>query len=70
MRSLYGWAFYKDTGATLADLREAVTMYEDTVRIARRVLGGLHPLTVDIETSLRDARAVLHARKATPSGGP
>ena len=29
-------------GATLDDLHEAATTYEDTERIARRVLGGAH----------------------------
>ena len=44
---------YKDAGATLDDLHEAVTTLEDAGRTARRVLGGAHPLTVDIETELR-----------------
>ena len=52
-----------DTGATLDDLRDAVTTLEDTVRVARRVLGGAHPTTGGIETSLRRARAALHARE-------
>ena len=54
-----------DTGATLDDLREAVTTLEDTERIARQVLGGAHPLTVDIERELRNAQAVLRAREET-----
>ena len=49
-------------GATLDDLREAVTTLEDTGRIARRVLGGSHPTTRAIEGALRDARAALQAR--------
>ena len=53
-------------GATLDDLREAVTTLEDTERIARRVLGGAHPDTTRIENALRSARAVLRARD-TPS---
>ena len=40
-------------GATLDDLREAVTTLEETTRIARRVLGGAHPTTVGIEGDLR-----------------
>ena len=51
-----------DAGATLDDLRAAVTSLEDTARTARRVLGGSNPLAVDIENDLRDARAVLRAR--------
>ena len=52
----------EDTGPTLADLREAVTTLEDTERIARRVLGGAHPLTMDIENDLQKAQAALYAR--------
>ena len=67
MKNLYARALYGDTGATLDDLREAVTTLEDTVRTARRVLGGAHPLTTWIERRLRDARAALRAREAPPS---
>ena len=63
---MYAQSLYKDPGATLADLREAVTTLEDTERIARRVLGGAHPDTTRIENALRSARAVLRARD-TPS---
>ena len=63
----YGETLYTDNGATLDDLREAVTTLEEIERIARRVLGGAHPLTVDIERSLRRARAALRVRE-TPSG--
>ena len=56
------------TAATLDDLREAVTTLEDAGRIARRVFGGAHPITEAIETSLREARAVLHVRETAPSG--
>ena len=59
MRCLYTKALYADAGATLDDFREAVETYEDTRRIARRVLGGAHPLTVQIERHLQDAREVL-----------
>ena len=57
-----------DAGATLDDLREAVTTLEDVERITRRVLGGVHPITKGIETSLRNARAALRARETPPSG--
>ena len=67
MRFLYVWTLYKDPGTTLDDLREAMTMLEETARTARRVLGDAHPLTVDIEKSLRKVRAALRARE-TPSG--
>ena len=49
-------ALYLDAGATLDDLREAVTTLEDAERIARRVLGGAHPTAVAIEYALRAAR--------------
>ena len=61
MRRNYAMALYGDPAATLNDLREAVTTLEDTERTARRVLGGAHPLTVDIEGNLREARAALRA---------
>ena len=63
MRWVYAEALYKDDGATLDDLREAVTTLEDSERIARRVLGGSHPTTGGIERHLRDARAALRARE-------
>ena len=64
--SLYASALYRDDCATLDDHQEAVTTIEDTARIARRVFGGAHPLTSAIEDDLRDARAVLAARKTRP----
>ena len=62
MRWGYARALYADTGAALDDLREAVTTLEDVERIARRVLGGAHPTTVNFEQNLRHVRAVLRAR--------
>ena len=68
MRWTYAETLYKDDSATLADLSEAATMLEDMERIARRVLGGAHPLTVDIEDQVRIARAALAARDPQPLG--
>ena len=70
MKLGYVMSLYKDPGATLDDLCEAVTTLEDSQRIARRVFGGAHPLTVGIEGGLQEARAVhgkreLMARLAT-----
>ena len=62
MRWTYAQTIYKDDGATLDDLREAVTTLEDAERIARRVLGGAHPLTAGLESELRAARAALLRR--------
>ena len=55
---------YADAGASLADLREAVQMLEETERTARRVLGGAHPFTAGIASSLQNARAILDARES------
>ena len=62
MRWNYARSVCEDTCPTLAELREAVTTLEDTKRIAQRVLGGAHPLTMDIEDELRDAQDALYAR--------
>ena len=63
MKRTYAEARYLDPGATLDDIREAVTTLEDTDRIARRVFGGAHPLVMDIEDSLEESRAALRARE-------
>ena len=60
----YAWALYLNPSATLDDLREAVTTLEDTERIARRVLGGAHPVTQEIEHHLPKARAALRVRES------
>ena len=66
MRWIYARALYENTAAALDDLREAVTTLEDATPIARRVLGGGNPLTLDIEAALQYARDVLRAREAPP----
>ena len=68
MRWNYATALCREDGATLDDLHKAVTTLEDGERIARRVLGGSHPVTEGFEGELQDARAALGARK-TPSLG-
>ena len=65
LKSVYARALYKDNGATLDDIHEAVTTLEDTERIARRVLGSAHPITLVLETLLRQARAALRARETS-----
>ena len=69
MRSIYGEALYKAGAATPDDLREAVTTLEDVGRIARRVLGGAHPLVGKIERALERSRAALAAREASVGTG-
>ena len=48
------------------DLREAESTLEESVPIARRVLGGANPITTVIERQLQTVKTVLRARE-TPS---
>ena len=63
MKMMYAEALYKDPGATLADLREAVSTLEETAPTARRVFGSAHPMALKIERKLQNARAALRARE-------
>ena len=63
MRKAYAQALYKDDGATVDDLREAVTTLEEIEPIARRVFGGAHPMTRGIEGNLQVVRDALRARE-------
>ena len=63
----YAEALYTDPSATLHDLREALTTFEDMARIARRVFGGAHPTTAGIERHLRNARAILSIHEHAPT---
>ena len=67
MRWRYAESLRDDPAATLDDLREAVAMLEDAERIARRVFGGAHPTTMNIEKAMQHGRAALRAREAPPS---
>ena len=72
MRWNYASSLFATPGATLQDTREAVAILEDIEQIARRVLGGAHPVTVGIETNLgrsRKARELLRAREASEPVG-
>jgi tetratricopeptide (TPR) repeat protein len=64
LRWNYASALFSDDAASLDDLREAATTLEDVEQTARRVFGGAHPLAVEIERDLRNARAALRAREA------
>ena len=70
MRWIYAQSLYLDDDATLDDLREAVNTLEDAGQIARRVLGGAHPVTTGMEVSLQDAQAALRARETQSSARP
>ena len=54
-----------DADATVDDLGEAVGMLLQTARTARRVLGGAHPLTGNIDGYLGQVHEILGARKET-----
>ena len=64
--SLYATIIASDPSATLTDLREAVTTFEETVRTARRVFGVAHPDTTKYEGALRCTREELSARETPP----
>lgn len=64
----YALALRNDTGATLGDLREAVTTLEESERIGRRVFGISHPLVTGLGDILRDSRAAIRAREASVPG--
>jgi hypothetical protein len=64
MRWSFAEVLCRADGATLGDTREAVTTLEDAGRIARRVLGGAHPITVGLERALRLAQAAHRAHSA------
>ena len=78
---MYAEAFYMDTGASLDDLREAVTTLKESERTARRVFRGTrpeprwlgaHPFVEQVEYFLRESQGLglLHKKRkteATPS---
>ena len=62
LRWSYAVALYVDPAATLDGLRESMETLAEIEVIARRVLGGAHPVTAQIGLSLRESRAALSAR--------
>ena len=67
MRWLCASALYKDGGATLDDLREAVETLEPLEKSYNRVFGKAHPETPRIQAALEEAREALAA--APPAAG-
>ena len=63
IKKRFAQTLYEDERATLGDLREAVKTLVETARIARRVLGGAHPVVDDTDRSLRKAQALLRIRE-------
>ena len=68
MRRYYAESLYSNDGATLDDLRKAVTTLDELARTARRVLGETHPDARGIECCLEESRAALHAREVSSLG--
>ena len=66
---IYATALCEDDAATLDDLHEAVATVEETARTTRRVFGGAHPLTEQIEVVWRAVRAALRARETLSPPG-
>ena len=64
MRWNYALALYRDDGATLDDLHEAVETLESVARVWTRVFGEAHPETQKAQGALEDAREALAARSA------
>ena len=56
MRWNYAMALYRDNGATLDDLREAVTTLETVAKSWKRVYGEVHPETRNVQSALATAR--------------
>ena len=63
-RSLIAQTIFHNPGATLDDIREAINTLEEMEPISRRALGIAHPIAVNIQGELQQARALLRARKA------
>ena len=59
MRWCYALALYRDSGATLDDLHEAVSTLEETERLWTRVFGAAHPETPRVQGALATAREEL-----------
>ena len=55
MRWVYAGALYKDSAATLDDLREAVTTLESVASSWKQVFGESHPETPTVQGALADA---------------
>ena len=56
MRWLYSNSLYKDTSATLADLREAVEILGSVAPVWTRIFGEAHPETPLAQKALATAR--------------
>ena len=55
-------ASYADEGASLDELRQAISMYEDLIRRARRIFGDSHPAAESMAARIEEARTTLARR--------
>ena len=63
MRCIYASALYRAENATLDDVREAVTTYEELARTTRRKLGEAHPLAVMVAQDLENVQGKLRKQE-------
>ena len=56
---LYAQSLSTDPDTPLDDLREALNTLEEIEPTARRVFGGAHPLTEEIDREMQQAREAL-----------
>jgi len=67
VRAVTASLLFEDAVAPLANIREAVSRLEEMGPTARRVFGGVHPLTKGVKRALLEARDVLRARETPPA---
>ena len=70
MRWVYAGALYKDSAATLDDLREAVTTLESVAKLWKRIFGDSHPETPRVQNALASAREKLARAASSESKAP
>ena len=70
MRWNYAMALYRDNGATLDDLREAVETLEYVAKSWKRIFGKSHPETPKVQGALEIAREKLTHAAASESKAP
>ena len=63
----YALALYRDNGATLDDLHEAVSTLESVARLWTRIFGEAHPETPKVQGALEVAREKLADARAAAS---
>ena len=67
LRWTYAQTFYRNGGASLDEVREAVATLEDVERTARRIFGDSYPFVLEIESELRFVRSALRRCERLPN---